>query len=47
MVWGKGNVDNFILDTLRKMKLRFNNLETSQRRGLYLDDEAITPKPNR
>ena len=38
MVHGRRNVDNAILDQLRKIAARLDVLEMAQRRGAHLDD---------
>ncbi len=38
MVWHRGNVDNTILDTLRKIGSILDVIETTQTRQVYLDD---------
>ena len=49
MVRGR-NVDNAIIDKLRKKFVRLDVVETAQRRGAHLDDvsddEANVPNPN-
>ena len=49
MVQGR-NIDNAIIDTLRKIVARLDAMETAQRRGAHLDnvsdDEANVPNPN-
>ena len=50
MVHGRGNnVDNDILDQLRQIATRLDAIETTQRRGVHLDDvsddEVVAPKP--
>ena len=50
MVWGRRNVENVILDTLRQIVSILDDVETTHRRGVYLDDvsddEATTLNPN-
>ena len=50
MVRGRGNVDNAILDTLRRIVTRLDVVETAQRRGVHLndvsDDEVVAENPN-
>ena len=50
MVRGRGNVDNTIIDMLKKIEARLDVVETAQRRRVHLedvsDDEAATPKHN-
>ena len=50
MVRGRGNVDNAILDTLRQIAARLDAVETTQRRGVHLedvsDDEVAAPNHN-
>lgn len=51
MVWGRGNVDNIIVDMLRQIVAKLYVVETTQRRGVHIDNfsdyEAIvTPNPN-
>ena len=50
MVRGRGNVDNAILDTLRKIAARLDVVETAQRSGVHLedvsDDEVVAPNHN-
>lgn len=50
MVRGRGNVDNVVLDTLRQIAARLDVVETTQRRGVHLDDvsddESAAPNPN-
>lgn len=38
IVQGIGNVDNAIMDMLRQIVARVESKETSQRRGVYIDD---------
>ena len=50
MVPGRGNIDNAILDTLRQIATRLDDMETTQRRGAHIDDlsydEVVAPNPN-
>ena len=50
MVWGRGNVDNAIMDMLRKIAKILEAIEIAQRRGVHIedfsDDKEVIPNPN-
>ena len=50
MVQGGGNVDNAILDTLRKIVVKLDTIDIAQRREAHLedviDDEVVAPNHN-
>ena len=52
MGWGRGNIDNGILDMLKLILVRLEVIEIAQRRGIHIEDVSdeeevatLNPKP--